>query len=44
MSDIEQFYNGVRKHRPDLPEWNALDPQRQHLFLIGINHILMAIQ
>jgi len=45
MSDVEQFYEAIRKKwpQPSRP-WNELHPQEQMILIQAINMILQVLQ
>ena len=40
MSDVERFYEAVRKHFPNAKPWNKLNQFEQMQLIQGINLIL----
>jgi len=44
MSDVERFYEAIRKHFPNSKPWQELNPMAQMQLVQGINMILMVLQ
>jgi len=44
MSDVEKFYEAVRKNFPNSKPWHELNPMQQMQLVQGINMIIGVMQ
>jgi hypothetical protein len=43
MSDVERYWDAIRKHTGDTRTWHNLHPQEQQMIMQSINLMMMVI-
>ncbi len=44
MSEVQMYYEAMRKHFPSAPEWQNLHPQEVQMIIQSINLLLQVVR